>query len=79
MERGKLVGLNLVFFVLMIAMVTYFYYAGIFNGDLNQAILRSPSSRNILIAIGIGFIIVLILWIITFKNLMKESHIMMKM
>ena len=68
MEKGKLIGLNLMLFVMLIALGIYFY--GLLNGG-NINILRSPSSRNILIAIGIGFVIVLILWIITFKNLLN--------
>ncbi|HLC55624.1 MAG TPA: hypothetical protein VJJ23_00105 [Candidatus Nanoarchaeia archaeon] len=76
MERGKLIGLNLMLFVMLVA-IGFYSYMLLNGGNIN--VLRSPNSRNVLIAIGIGFIIVLILWIITFKNLLKESHVMMKM
>ena len=76
MERGKLIGLNLMLFVMLVA-IGFYSYVLLNGGNIN--VLRSPNSRNVLIAIGIGFIIVLILWIITFKNLLKESHVMMKM
>ncbi len=76
MERGKLIGLNLMLFVMLVA-IGFYSYILLNGGNIN--VLRSPNTRNVLIAIGIGFIIVLILWIITFKNLLRESHVMMKM